>query len=548
MRLATLASAVLAVLAVLASSGCADALYGTCADDSVCGAGTVCAFGLCVDANDARLDTVDVEIEPVESSGLPEQTVFDVDTRQSDGKRIELALVNGVRVSGTVKYQAVDEEGLVTSTTGVPATVQALPRRSIPGRLRVPTTTSDELGSFSFNLLRDAAYAMSIVPDGDRFPPLDIDDVDEDDFDDGASFVVAVEHGEVDADVNQTPFVNLHGRVVNLNGPQESIEVFVQSASGRRISTRVVTNDDGVFSLVLRSVPVGAQLVARPAQNVTAPRNPNLLQPTVVVAIDPATGDVDLRDILLGAVSGLSTSVSGVVTSSNGPAAGVTVTFQAFVGGGEFGARVVTGDDGSFLVDLIPGEYSVAAVPAATGRPGLLVEAEPLVVSPSTPINDLVIELPSRVDASVSVTSNDGGVVASASVTFERIGDVDGLAPPVLENAEPVFVAVADVEGNATVVVDRGRYRVKITPPRDSGAPAFSTLISVRGPFSRAFVLPPPNVLAGVVVDSGGSATPGAFVRVFSQLTDEQGRAIPLGEAICGADGSFAVSVPDLSP
>ena len=81
---------------------------------------------------------------------------------------------------------------------------------------------------------------------------------------------------------------------------------------------------------------------------------------------------------------------------------------------------------------------------------------------------------------------------------------------------------------------------------RGTGAPSFSTLVTVDGPLDRSFVLPPQNVLAGLVVDDDGTAAPGAFVRVFSHLIDEQGRAIFLGEAVCADDGSFAVSVPDL--
>lgn len=532
----TRAVALVAVVVVAGVSGCADALIGTCVDDTACGVGTVCAFGLCVDANDPRLAAVDVEVEPVESSGLPQQSVFDIDTADAGGGRVDVTLVGGVRRSQTVK--SLQEEG----SSAVAATVQAVPLRSIPGRLRAPAANTDENGDFALTLLDGVDYSVDVLPQAPHsalYPPLQLTPVDDEDFLDADLFVVNVD----------PVFDVLRGRVINDAGPQSSLEVFVL-AGARRVSTTSVTTDDGAFSLLLREVPPGAQLVVRPAAATSLPRNvaPNLIQPTVVIGIDAFAGEVDLGDISLGAVSGLSTHVRGTVTSSQGAVEGSVVTFHALVGAGFFAARVVTGADGSFELDLLPGDYSVAAVPPQTARAGLLVRAEPLAVLPATEIDALVLALPSRVDAQARITTNDGIAVSSASVTFERVGDVDGLAQPVLQDAQPVFVASADVDGNASVVVDRGRYRVKITPPRGSGAPGFSTLVSIDGNFTRDFVLPPPNVLAGVVKDSDGGATAGAFVRVFSHVTDEAGRAIFLGEAICGDDGAFEVSVPDLSP
>jgi hypothetical protein len=342
--------------------------------------------------------------------------------------------------------------------------------------------------------------------------------------------------------------------VVNGAGdPANGLEVVVLHDK-RRISSRAITGPDsdedvaadGSFEVLLREVPPGAQLVVRPTEDVPPGVAPNRLQPTVVVPIDPVVGEVELPHIALGA--GETLRVQGTVTTAKRPARGATVLFHAQVGAGVFATREVTGDDGAFDVFLIAGEYAVAAVPAADSRAGLLVRGEPFVVVASSDPEPLVLALPSRVDATVQVLSNDGAAVPSASLTFQRVGDAFGLAEPVLQDAQPVFLGSADGDGKARVVVDRGRYRVSITPPRGSGAPAFSTLVTVDGTFSRDFVLPPQDVLAGIVVDSRGGVAPGAFVRVFSHLTDEQGRAIFLGEAVCADDGSFAVPVPDLSP
>jgi hypothetical protein len=51
-------------------------------------------------------------------------------------------------------------------------------------------------------------------------------------------------------------------------------------------------------------------------------------------------------------------------------------------------------------------------------------------------------------------------------------------------------------------------------------------------------------LVAGSLRDAAGDPVSGAFVRVFSSLSDELGRAIFLGEALSESDGTFEVFVP----
>lgn len=493
---------------------CTDEALGQCADggDSVCPGGTVCAFGLCVDAND--LAAVNVEVEPVASSGLPVQSVFDVDATANDGARVDVVLANGQSLDGSV---------VTRGGSGVVAAVQAVPLRAIPGRLRVPATTSDDGGAFGLTLLSGADYSLNVTPAGDEFPPLEITPID-------AGYEDAI---VVDAD----DLVTLRGRVVNSDSPQPGLEVLVQK-DRRRLSTIATTDGEGRFVVHAHALPAGAQLVVRPTEA-------NRVAPTVVVLVDDASGDVDLGDIFLGASSGRTVPVAGTVTGSEGPARGALVVFRALVGAGVFEDSVEAGDDGRFVIDLIAGSYSVGAVPAVDSRAGLLVLPESLEVVEATPIDDLILPLPSRRDASVRITTADGVAVASASVTLQRVGDEFGLAESVLEDVQPLFLGSTDTDGNANLIADTGRYRLTIQPPRGAGAPVFSTLITIDGNFTRDFVLPPQAVFAGIVVDEDGNPAGGSFVRVFSRLVDEQGQAIFLGDATCEADGSFAVSVPD---
>lgn len=499
------------VAVAVAAVGCADPGDGTCADDTVCGDGLVCAFGLCVDANE--LASVDLEVEPVATSNLPAQSVFDVDASAADG-RVDVALVGAARVSGSV----VDVAGPAA------AALRAVPERHILGRLRAPAADTDEAGAFSLAVLDDASYSLLVEPTD--YPPLVIDDVDAgDDFDDGLV-------------VDDVGFIGVHGVVVNAGGPQQDLDVFVQ-LDRRRVSTLVVTDATGAFDVVVRALPPGATLVVRPRPGSRA-------QPTVQVPLDGAGATpgsaLDLGEISLGAGSGQNSLVRGVVLRGGVPVAGAVVAFDGLVGAGRFTDRQVTVADGTFIATVVSGSYEVAVVPPASARAGLVATTFDLAESR----DDLVIELPTRVGADLLVVNAEGQAVAGAAVSMQRIGDIAGLAEPVLEGAQPAFLGAADVDGAARVFVDEGRYRVSIQPPLGSGVPAFSTLVTVAGPFARTFTLPPLRVLAGVIHDDDGAPTPGAFVRVFSRLIDEQGQALFLGEAVCGDDGSFAVSVADV--
>ena len=507
------------VAVALGLVGCgADELSGICIDDDTCGAGTVCAFGLCVDANDARLGTVDIEIEPVMSSGLPVQSLFDVDANDADDGRVEVSLERGVSLSGAV----VDDTDPEDAHSALPATVQARPAQSIAGRVRAPTTTTT--GDFQLLALRGAQYRLAVTPDDATIPPLfdDADFVDDD--------ALSIDDGSV----------IVRGRVTAGSGVEAlavvGFEVLITS-EGRRVSSLGLTGSDGSFEIALRRQVTGANLEVRATADIRG-------FPSVTVALDVDSDDVDLGEISLGAVSA-PVPVRGTVKDRGGtPARDAVVTFRGRVGAGIFTSRVTADDNGAFTAQLLPGDYLAAAVAVQDDRAGLLVQA----LTVGAAVDDVALVLPSRVDVSVRVTTSEGVPVSSTSVVFQRVGDTSGLAEPVLDGAQPLFLAAADVDGNAVLAVDAGRYRVTLQPPRGSGAPAFSALVTVDGTFTRDFVLPQQNVLAGVVKDDGGLPAPGAFVRVFSQLTDELGRAIFLGEAIAGDDGSFAVSVPDLTP
>jgi hypothetical protein len=492
----------------------------TCVDDQACPGGTVCAFGLCVDPS--ALAAVDVEVEPVVASGLPAQAVFGV--ASDTGARVDVTLAPAVSVRGGVV--AVDDGG-------VGATVTAVPERSIAGRRRQPSTTTAD-GPFTLALVEGAAYRVQALPTERDLPPILPDDV----FVAGVDDVPALVMSSTRGDGGVVHPVTVRGQLVAGIGvaaqPISELEVLLLDGDGRRVSSLGVTDIDGRFEVGLAERYPDVRFVARRSEQ-------NALSPTLEFPLDLGPDAVvDLGVVSLGTSLGVVRVEGEVRTTSGAPAEGAVVSFRGLIGAGVAEARTET-IDGRFSVSLHPGSYSVAVVGAVAGTAGLVVTT----LDVAQDERDLLITLPERVAANFTVSSAAGGAVGLASVVLTRVGDEDGVAEPVLAAAQPVFLGSSDEDGRVAFAVDPGRYRIAIQPPRGVEAPTFSTLITVgEAGVDRDVELPASTIMAGTLRDGAGGAVVGAFVRVFSSLTDELGRAIFLGEGLSGADGTFEVYVP----
>jgi hypothetical protein len=525
----------IALALALGAGGCLDLTStgnGGCLDDDDCD-GDVCAFGVCVDANDARLDTVDIEIEPLASTGLPTQSLFDVDAAASAGARFDLTLRPAVTLRGQARLRG---------GGGLTGVVSATPRRAIAGRLRLPSADVVD-GAWSLPLVEGTDWRLGAVADApDVAPAVGVDDVTAG-VDDGVLLEacrLAPDAGEPSGEDQGACPVRVRGRIVAGTGAAllgvPLLEVRVVDDAGRRVSTVARTDGDGRFVVGLPSAPLLAELQVRPTDE-------NALQPVIEVPVVlGASGEIDLGDLSQGPRADTVAVAGVVVDEGGGPARGATVVLRGLVGAGLYVARAVTGDDGTFAVAVRPGRYAVAAVGVAEGDAGLSVGE----VTVDAAVDDLRLVLPARSPATLVVLQADGAPLSAASVVLQRLGDVDGVREPALDDAQPVFLGATTDDGIAALRVDDGRYRVTVQPPQDVDAPAFSALFVVDGDSELALTLPASLVLAGIAADGSGTPTSGAVLRVFSQLTDESGRAIFLGEAVTGVDGSFSVAVPDL--
>ena len=490
---------------------------GLCIDDEACPSGPVCAFGACIDPRDQRLSAVDLVVEPSISSGLPTQIVQDVNARAAE--RVDIAVRGGVLVEGRVEHQ------------GAPlsARVWFEPATSLSGRARPPSTATELDGSFSLILVDQERYTLGLSDDSAGLPPF----LQTRDFVvDGAS----ADRGVIDV---PAPTVSLIGRIVAGIGAAmvgiPELEVRVLEGA-QRVSSNATTSETGEFTLLLMALPTDPVLEVRPSVR-------NASFPTLRLPVDVVGTRIDLGDLSLGDVAAPVPIAGRVVAESGAPVPLASVVALAKFGAGEFTAHVQTDGEGALALALLPGTYSVAVLgPTEAGGAGLVIEE--LVVS--GPITDLLFTLPGRAPVEGRVLDAAGRRVPAASLTFQRLGNDLGVAEPVLGDGQPSFVISADSDGSFVARVDPGRYRLTIQPPVGLAAPGQSVLITVPAQgVERDFSLPPRAVLAGTVVDRGGARSGGAFIRVYSRLLDEAGRAIFLGEALAADDGSFEVSLPD---
>jgi len=528
--LAATVTSVAAVAAIaLAGTGCVqpDALSSTCLDDGGCDAGDVCAFGLCVGPDDARLATMDLDVEPLASTGVPAQTVLGVDARAARGVRVDVALRPATTLRGTA---SLDDGG------GIGGVVTATPAVAIAGRLRLPSTDSSD-GTWSLPLVDGAAYRVAVVPvDAAVAPAVTAGDVTAG-VDDGVALTSC--HLPRGADDATTCPIVVIGRVVAGAGAAArgvaALEVRVVDTVGRRVSTLARTTDDGAFAVGLPAPLAGGALEVRPSAD-------NALQPSLRRPLERVAASLDLGVITQGERANTVAVAGAVVSASGAPASGAQVAMHGLVGAGEFYARGVTDDDGAFTLAVRPGRYMLVAVGAVDGDDGLFTGE--LVVDAA--LADLTVTLPPRLDVALTIVDAARDVVAAASVELQRIGDAVGVVERPLSGAQPAFVSATDDEGRAALRVPAGRYRVTIRPPAGVGVPVYSAVLVVEDAVERRLALPDALVLAGAVQDPAGGPTSGAVVRVFSPLVDELGRALYLGEAVTAADGTFTVAVPDL--
>lgn len=194
-----------------------------------------------------------------------------------------------------------------------------------------------------------------------------------------------------------------------------------------------------------------------------------------------------------------------------------------------FGARADGPGPSLSLPLLLPGRYGFTVVPDPSTAFAITAVA-PLAVGGAEPVR---VRLAEKVQAAGTVTFEGGPL--RALVRAEPVGHAG--RPAVTETG---------ADGRWALALDPGPYRLEVRP-RNPLAPWAG--LDLPADFAgRPFdVAVKPRARVRGRVGSGGQAVGGAVVRAFRCEPDcaaTGARAIPVGETVTAADGSFALLVP----
>lgn len=526
---------VLSLFVLLFVWGC-EALFvdvidgGDCLSDLECaarGAGQVCVIGVCVNADNAALDQVHLEVRPSDDSDLAPQQLLEVAAGSGD-PRAEIVL----RSTSLARGRVFDGE----SGAGLPAQVVAVQQRGIPGRALVVTTNSDgPEGRFSLPLVAEETYSLSFWPTDTRRAPAFY-----------AEFVAGgAASGSYDDNSVALPeagsLLLLEGWVVAGEGSAtlgvEGVELRLLDGS-RRVSSLARTDGEGQWQLW-----VPADVSSRSLTLEARPTAENRLMPTVSQALVPAEASTPLV-LDLGPL-GAPVPFTGVVADVAGvPVVDAKLFVTGSLGGGTFSATVSTDAAGRFDEELRPGRYELVVVGPTAGSAGLLA-GYTVDLDAETPL--VALNLPLRSLMSGTVLDAAGAPVANATMSLRRVGELGGEENPALEGLGWTFAAVTDIDGSFAQYVDPGRYRVTIEPDSSTTRPRLSALLEVgEDSLVHRFTLPPSRVVAGRIVRQDGQPVAGAAVSAYAPFVGEDGVSLELGATQCKADGTFELLLPEL--
>jgi hypothetical protein len=327
---------------------------------------------------------------------------------------------------------------------------------------------------------------------------------------------------------------------INGGGGLAGAQVSAVDATGTSIAVAQVSDASGSFALDLPpgppafSLQIGPQ--AAPSANDPVPNfNPKPFLP----------GQVNLGNIDLGTLPAPAT-LTGRVVDSRGAAVGSARVLLLSTSAASYllSGQTTTRPDGSFSVLVRAGSYLVEVAPDVD--PAQPAVSDPItvpVVAPTTPLASAIV-CPDKVKVSGIVLRSDG---RPASAGF-RV-DATRLSDPLTGRGTRSILT--DATGAFSLVLDRGHYRIEITPTTESAVPR--TILAVDVPSSTAPVaLPalhifPPHELVGTV-RGGNPATPVPGATVNFYAVDSTGtKSVLIGSAVSDSSGQYRAVLPDVA-
>lgn len=568
------------------------ATQNSCQDDDECGEGR-CVSGQCR-AESGKIQTLLLEVTPpADAVGIGGvrfvRDVTNLDPRGgvlSDGDG--LVLDHTARIEGTVQGQSGTEPsrcvpptsnmtGVVAVDGSFPARVMLTPRERLLGVQSPPHATetqpaSDGRNRFVLNVSKGSydVYVEPLAPVGACAMPPQL------------FLGASIEAGGVELKLVLPPPQHLEVSV-RIGGPEPGLEGWtldvVEQDSGRVLSTVAQlrepekVGDELWYQALVAYSPVqavdptagnaksGTELVRlSPPKGVTA--SVIVVQRSVVELFQQGQGVIDQLDTLpvpvevtgqvteAGTPEGKAATVTLVATKLRGVAAGTVASFQ----------RTVEADStGRFDVSLLPGTYSVFAVPASeTGLAAAVTEWE--INASDVQAGKLVQLNPSSV---LSARMTDAGGRAIAGVPVQAAATPAATFADVLDRAlgKTTFVpraegTVSSLDGEFEVRTDPGLFDLWVRPEVRSGFAWFvrsSVSVGGAGVDLGKIALPLPVEYRGTLLsmDTSG-AVPSALVRAYaylegSELTNDPTKAtslIQVAETRTNQEGDFRLLLP----
>jgi hypothetical protein len=219
----------------------------------------------------------------------------------------------------------------------------------------------------------------------------------------------------------------------------------------------------------------------------------------------------------------------------------------------------------TFCVQLMEGDYDVVVTPP-TNLPCAVYAQHLLIEAPDDMAKTgMLLQLPPSAALEGTLQTTDEMPLSGATVEAVALSRATGIE---LENEELATLtrynrsrqSVTEMDGTFYVPVDLGSYDVLFKPPAASG---FAWIVrhdvgvGSRQQFSQPFEMPSPVMLSGRLAYEGGSekeqaGLAGAEVMAFAVIADKVAsagdvapeRAVPIGKAMAGADGTFTLLLP----
>jgi Carboxypeptidase regulatory-like domain len=298
------------------------------------------------------------------------------------------------------------------------------------------------------------------------------------------------------------------------------------------ISNIADTQYAGVFSLTIPT----ANLASDPTHTITVeltPKDDKAADPrftshNITLGMNADLGDLHLPtfgdpNVFRFDVRGdgtAATSISGAVVRVRASIAGSPD------GMAEYARAGLTDAQGIADLSLLPGTietlrpYDITVIPPSDSPFGVLcVPLFPLATggTPTAPVLARKIALPRRPALTGRLTSSDGNAVASMNIVATRIDsrptNLGACGSAVVSGSAMV---TTDKDGNYTLPLDPGTYRLDYDPPVGTAVPRLTeSTITVSADQQRDITLQPARLIEGTVTGTNGEPVTAVGVHLF---------------------------------